>query len=51
MLEEFRLEAGATKGRVCGWRSAVFCLELLEIEMGMWFGMTSRLHTVIVLLM
>ena len=34
VLEEFILEAGATKGR----DSAVFGRELLEIVMGMWFG-------------
>jgi hypothetical protein len=37
-LEEFMLEARATKGGTCGWRSAVFGRELLEIAMGMWFG-------------
>jgi hypothetical protein len=34
VLEEFMLEAGATNG-TCGWRSAVFGQELLEIVMGM----------------
>jgi hypothetical protein len=41
VLEEFMLEAGATKGRdlrLEEWRSAVFGRELLEIAKGMWFG-------------
>jgi hypothetical protein len=38
VLEEFMLEAGATRGGTCGWRSAVFERELLEIVPGMWFG-------------
>jgi hypothetical protein len=37
VLEEFMLEAGASKGGTCGWRSAVFGRELLEIALGMWF--------------
>jgi hypothetical protein len=38
MPEEFMLEAGLLRGGICGWRSAVFGREFLEIVMGMWFG-------------
>jgi hypothetical protein len=38
VFEEFMLEAGATKGGTCGWTSAVFGRELLEIALGMCFG-------------
>jgi hypothetical protein len=50
VFEEFMLEAGATKlrGMTCGWRSAVFGRELLEIDLGMWFwlvdGMAPHRH-------
>jgi hypothetical protein len=37
VLEEFMLEAGLLRGGTCGWRSAVFGRELLEIVMGTWF--------------
>jgi hypothetical protein len=51
VLEEFVLEAGLLRAWTCGWRSAAFGRELLEIAMGMWFGYTSWLRTVILLLM
>jgi hypothetical protein len=48
-LEEVMMEAGATG--TCGWRSAVFCRELLEIDLRMRCDYTSWPHTVILLLM
>jgi hypothetical protein len=38
VLEELMLEAGLQREGTCGWRSAVFSRELLEIVMGTWFG-------------
>jgi hypothetical protein len=32
------LKRGLLRGGICGWRSAVFGRELLEIAMRMWFG-------------
>jgi hypothetical protein len=50
-LKSSCLKRGLLTGETCGWRSAVLGRELLEIVMGMWFGSTSWLHTVILLLM
>jgi hypothetical protein len=49
--EELMLEAGLLRAKTCGWRSAAFGRELLEIALGMWFGHTSWLRNVILLLM
>jgi hypothetical protein len=38
VLENFMLESGLLRGGTCGWRSAIFGRELLEIDLGMWFG-------------
>jgi hypothetical protein len=53
VLEEFMRDAGTGLPRdgTCGWRSAIFGRERIEIVMGTWFGWTSWLRTVILLLM
>jgi hypothetical protein len=51
VLEELMLEAGATKGRNLRLDFAVLGRDLLEIDLGMWCGKISWLHTVILLLM
>jgi hypothetical protein len=37
-LKSSCLKRGLLRGGTCGWRSAVFGWELLEIVLGMWFG-------------
>jgi hypothetical protein len=37
-LKSSCLKRGLQRGGTCGWRSTVFGRELLEIDMGMWFG-------------
>jgi hypothetical protein len=37
-LKSSCLKRGLLRGGTCGWRSAVFDRELLEIARGMWFG-------------
>jgi hypothetical protein len=37
-LKSSCLKQGLLRGGTCGWRSAVFGRELLEIALGMWFG-------------
>jgi hypothetical protein len=39
-LKSSYLKRGLLKGGTCGWGSAVFGRELLEIDMGMWFSYT-----------